>query len=121
MKKTTTNIAIIVLMLISVPMIIGGDTYLYGASLLTLSVIISMIVIFRRHAIGTHPDRMSALSWAALAIWTFMVVSFLLLISGVSLFGAGLDGLGNWAKMSAVLGVAGVILTGTELVRSSRL
>ncbi|WP_260763613.1 hypothetical protein [Candidatus Mycosynbacter amalyticus] len=79
-----------------------------------------MIVIFRRHAISTHLDRLGVLSWVALAIWIFIVANFLLLISGANPFGTGLDGLGNWAKMSAVLGVAGIIVTSTQLVRTSR-
>ena len=107
-------------MLMSIPLSISGDTYLYGILLLASSIIMAFTVILQRSRAYKRQDTLKWLSWVALTLWTFIVTSFLLLIMGVSLFGAGLDGLSNWAKASLALGAVAMILTIIQLVRTGR-
>lgn len=119
-RRLTVSILLIVLMIICVPLIISGNTYQYGLVLLVLSVLASMTVLLIRQHVAQKKDPLKALTWTALGIWLFIILAFFSVLAGMGLFGEGLYGLSNWAKVSLVLGAGGILLTATQLVRTAR-
>ena len=120
MSRDIQNALLVLVTLGSVPLIISGGTYHYGLSLLGVSVFVALILIFLRQRADTRVDRLVVISWVALGLWISIPLTFLISMSGVNLFGSGLDGLGNWARFSLILGVLALVLTYVQLFRTSR-
>lgn len=108
------NIILILAMIMSVPFILSGDTYIYGLLLLCLAVVISMAVLFTR-LYKDHKCR--RMLYITLGLWLSIPVSLLALMLGLPVFGTGLEGLSNWALVSFVIGLGASILTIWQLFK----
>lgn len=111
-KRIVANIILLCLMLASIPLIMSSSTYQAGICLVLVSVIASFVVILR-----DKKARRQLLTYLALIAWLFIPLSFLLQLD---IFGAGLDGLSNWAKTSVIIEIFAIATTGVQLFRVRR-
>lgn len=111
-KKILINILSTIAMVAGIPLVMYGDTYQLAISMECLAVFFSYIIILR-----SRVGRKSLVTYATLAMWLFIPLSFLLQLG---IFGSGLEGLSNWTKTSLVIGIVAMVLTSVQLFRVNR-